>query len=370
MNRSNWYITVILYCMMIGLLSLMSCNKKEYPRRCAYHTTNFEIWDSVKISEVAKAELIIFSMERCYKPSSQVILQSIRAHNSDIKIIGYLGVLNQCELWPDTTGFYETNPFAIDMWNATKDDFVYTTEGELFYIWPDCMFLNPIKGDSVNTDLIDKILNAVEKNLEVFGSIDGVFHDYLMRNIYVMPTYEGDLDLDGDGVPWQQDIGEHDLLWDWQLQYVQAFTERFGEGFLQVGNGYLPVVYSEMTRELNGIFYELYPITHYSWTEHEALLQVLSQKDVLKSLDGKIWSVISGAADRDEYNMLVSMLTSDLYAERVTDGIWSRWYEELDAGRAKGELKTYSNGWEREFSKGTVHAIVVGEKVNMSWVNK
>jgi len=115
---------------------------------------------------------------------------------------------------------------------------------ELHRLNPDIQVIAPIKNGALNRDLITTIVDLLARYQDLNGgAVDGVLFD--------------------------DDADEQSIFYLWQKEYAKAIRDRFGDDFIQVGNGGPPQEETVLAHYLNGIFYELYP--NNPWGEPTAL---------------------------------------------------------------------------------------------------
>ena len=81
--------------------------------------------------------------------------------------------------------------------------------------------------------MIETIVEMQTQSLNVF---DGVFWDYFNNSIWV-PDWmdvEGDIDMDGDGIPHQIDQDEMLAYQNAQVSLVQELRNELGSEFIQI----------------------------------------------------------------------------------------------------------------------------------------
>jgi len=339
---------------------------EQYPMRGVVHWSSFFKWDESIIEEAARAELLIFPIERCFSPEATDIIARLRELNPDIKIIGSIGVLLVKELYPDTAYLASSLPWELDFYRLVEDNWAWTTTGDTFSIWPGTIFLDPItepgEGDS---RLLDDIVDLLEEYTDDWpGAIDGLMHDYIMYKPYVSPwndNVDGDLDLDGNGILIGDDEDEQATFLRWQKDYVAEIRSRLGPRFIQIANGRVPQEDAELAGNLNGIFYELFPNMCWSITDR-AGFEILLENQAegwLTEAHGRTWSILTNASI--EYNnmfcMLSSMLAGCFYTELVDNYTFRGWSIDIDAGQPLSQLVVEGKAdsiltYKRSFSGG------------------
>ena len=320
---------------------------RVYPEKSIVHWKSFESWDAGTIEAAAESNLIIFPLAWCYSTESRGILSEIRRLNPDVQIIGYQSVMGVTTLYPDTSYLRTTLPYELDYYNAVRDDWAWTTAGDTLMIWKDLIVLNPIKNGALNTGLIEKLVDLIAEYQGASGApVDGIMHDYFSDYLYINPAIRdsvlGDIDLDGDGVVFGDDAGEQELFYLWQIEYAKALRERFGDDFIQIGNGRPPQVDAELARYMNGIFYELYPNNPWGKTDRDGLLRLLeNQRDgYLSKAKGRTWSLCTNergnANDNNIFCLLSSLAAGCLYTEMQGSYVFSGWTLDVEPGSPTG----------------------------------
>ena len=320
---------------------------EQYPMRGVVHWSSFLKWDETTMMEATRADLLIFPIARCFSPEATDIIARLRQLNPDVKILGYLGVLQIRELYPDTAYLAKSLPWELEFYRLLEDNWAWTTTGDTFHVWPHTIFIDPIteSGES-DTQLITDIVDLLEKyNDDLPGAIDGVLHDYFMYQPYISPWNEnvvGGLDLDGNGILIGDDENERAVFLRWQKDYVAEIRSRLGPRFIQIANGRVPQEDAELAGNLNGIFYETFPNMCWNLTDR-AGFEILLENQAegwLTEAHGRTWSILTNASI--EYNnmfcMLASMLTGCFYTELVDDYTFRGWSIDIDAGQPLSQL--------------------------------
>jgi hypothetical protein len=349
-----------LYALFCAALLACGCGEKPtdpppapvpriYPEKSIVHWKSFESWDAGTIEAAAKSNLIVFPLAWCYSSASRNILSEIRRLNPDIQIIGYQSVMGVSTLYPDTSYLRTTIPYALDYYNAVKNDWAWTTAGDTLMIWKDLITLNPIKNGVLNVELIDRLVDLIAEYQRSSGApVDGIMHDYFSTYPYINPDIRGDvlgdIDFDGDGVVFADDPDEQNLFYLWQKEYAKAIRERFGNDFIQIGNGRPPHEDAELAHWLNGVFYELYPNNCWSWTDRDGLLDLLhNQRDgYLSKAKGRTWSLCTNergnANDNNIFCLLSSLVAGCMYTEMQGSYVFSGWTLDLEPGAPTGPV--------------------------------
>ena len=291
--------------------------------------------------------MMILPIEWCFADASQGILDELHRLNPDIQIIGYQSLMSVYTLYPDTSYLRTTVPYALDYYNAVHGDWAWTTADDTLMTWRDLIVLNPIKNGELNSDLITTIVDLIARYQDLSGNaVDGVMHDYFSSYPYINATIQdsvhGDVDFDDDTVIFDDDTDERNLFVLWQREYAKAFRERFGDDFIQIGNGRPPQEDAVLAHYLNGVFYELYPNNPWGVTDRSGLLRLLEnqQSGYLSPAKGRTWSLCTNDQGHANYNnlfcLLSSLIADCLYTELYGTNVFSGWTLDIDPGSPLG----------------------------------
>ena len=347
-----------------------SADPSSYPEKAVVHLTSFGRWDSSLIKEAAESKMIIFPISRCFSPESRRVLDELHRLNPDIQILGYQLVMGVNTLWPDTNYLRTTLPYDLDYYNAVLGDWAWTTAQDTFMIWKNQIFLNPIRDGNVNLELIDTMVDLLARYQDQTGNaIDGIFHDYFMTGPHINPDVQdrviGDIDFDGDGIIFNDDEDEQELFMRWQTEYARAIRNRFGDDFIQVGNGFPPQEDPELAGLLNGIFYECFPNNPWWQIDRTGFLIFLDnqREGYLHKARGRTWSVCTNLygqwGNGNLFCFLSSLLGGCLYTEQQGSTKFVGWTVDIDTGAPKsatsieGSMDSTLTA-KREFERGEV----------------
>lgn len=316
----------------------------EWPARGVVNWSSFHLWGESKIEEAARSSMVIFPIERCFSPEAEDVIGTLREQNPDIRILGYHPVLAVVfkSYTEDTLYLERVLPYMMDYYRLVRGDWAWTTTGDTLSIWPGTVLLDPIGTNGIKTELITGIVDLLEKHLEQRPwAIDGIMHDYFMYQPYInhgiADSVDGEIDLDGDGVPIGEDPGEKELFYQWQIDYAREIRQRFGTDFIQIGNGRAPQDDAELAGLLNGIFYELFPNMCWSLTDLQGTLKLLDNQSEgwLDKAHGRTWSILTNYAVEynNQYCLIASLLAGCHYTELHGTCLFSGWDLKLDSGR-------------------------------------
>ena len=374
--------TPLLLLTLAALLSCCASDKPEgpgdvrptgmtfSPEKAVLNLTSFDSWNDDVIRAAAQSELIVFPISRCFSPQSRGIIDELRRLNPDIQIIGYQLVMGVTTLWPDTTYLRATLPYELDYFNAVRGDWAWTTADDTLMIWSEEIFLNPIKNGNVNMELINTIVDLLARYQDESGNaIDGIFHDYFMYGPHVNPDIRdrmlGDADFDGDGVIFIDDDDEQELFMRFQTEYARAIRNRFGDDFIQIGNGCPPQEDPELAGLLNGIFYECFPNNPWWQSDRTGFLIFLEnqREGYLHKAKGRTWSICydqyAALHNGNLFCLLSSLIGGCLYTEARTTAKFAAWTLDMDSGAPTGAISIEGSldstlTVKRAFEKGEV----------------
>ncbi len=346
--------------------SVSSPSAGRYPEKGVVHWRSFLEWDDAKIEAAAGAKMIIFPIQICLSQAGDDIIGRLKSINPEIKIVGYLGLLNVSQLWADTATVRENTPYEMDFYNLSLERWAWTTTGDTLSIWPGSVFLNPFRDGSPDIDFIVEIVDLIERyRAQRESSLDGIMHDYFMYKPYINyqleGQVEGEVDLDGNGIAIGDDPAERSMFLEWQIRYAGEIRSRFGPDFIQVGNGRVPQENAELAGFLNGIYYEYFPNMCWSITDREGMrILVANQEEgYLDEAFGRTWSILTNeAVDYNNYFCLItSMLAGCLYTELHDGVVFSGWQIDLQPGTPRSGLMIEGSPdsvmtYRRAFSRG------------------
>ncbi len=338
-----------------------------YPDRGVVHWSPSVGWDRFQMEEAAKSKLVIFPLDYCLSTASDQVIGELKSLNPDIKIIGYRLVLQVSQLPPDTNFVRDTYPYQLDFYNLALGHWAWTTTGDTLSGWPGLISLNPFTDGLPDEAFMVEQVGLMESYLrEREYYLDGIMHDYFQYSFYIDPSSiegeKGGIDLDGDGVIFDSDDDERENFLQWQIDFAWEIRARFGDDFIQIGNGRVPQENAELAGALNGIFYENFPNMCWSLTDHQGLLILLENQKpgYLDEAHGRTWSLL--AHKNIEYNnyfcLVSSLLAGCLYTEVYGKYLFSGWRYQVNPGQPLSGLHIEGKAdsiisYSRKYSGGT-----------------
>ena len=202
-----------------------------------------------------------FLWNRDYDPT---VISSIKAFNPDIKILAYISAHATWEHWIDIDE--DKYPYQAAWDKATRPYWSYTTTGDTMNSWPGKILINTLEEDARNA-MVDVIAEMWTAHGNVF---DGVFWDHFNMYLWVpdeVEGCEGEMDLDGDGIPHREDTDELQAYRDASLAMVQRFSAVMGTDVIQITNGNRAAKDSLFASQIDGMMYEVFPTVHFGGNE-------------------------------------------------------------------------------------------------------
>lgn len=334
-----------------------------------------------QFDEIASMPMAIFQLRWCLSPEAGPVIEELRRRNPDIVILGAHQVLSVPLDWGDP-GLRRRFPMNGELYDLLIDRTASSSTGEPLLMWDGAPMINPMHRGRIDRDLLTRLLNVISRwATEYPGRIDGVMHDYTSPGPWAWPEgpegLTGIVDFDGDGIAFDDDPDEIAAWRGWQYALADEFQDRFGEGFIQVGNGRLVLDDPEMARRLAGATIQKFPFTVWDWTAQEGLDVALRLREAgwLTPRRGHYWNVYFSATSyidgQVDFRRHASALTGDLYETNTTTGDQ---FVGADPGRLpvgeslgpltiarEGDLTVYS----RPFANGTVY-LEFGPEGNMT----
>jgi hypothetical protein len=321
-------------------------------------------------AEIAAMPMAMFQLRWCLSPEAVPVITHLRELNPDIVVIGVQEVLAVPHYWGNAAqpGRF---PLSEELYALLIDHTLSTTLGEPVEMWEDSAMINPMWRGGINTTLLTEYLNRICHWATVHpGMIDGIMHDYTSPRPWAYPdgdaTHQGEIDLDGDGVAFDDDPDEAAAWKGWQYALADELQTRFGEGFIQIANGRLPLDDPEMARRIAGVVIQKFPRTVWNFSPQTGLEYALKMREPgwLVPRRGHYWNFYWAATVQIdgpvEFRRLASFLTGDFYEVNTTlaDEFHGADPDRVELGAALGPLQRVKQNenelFVREFESGTV----------------
>jgi hypothetical protein len=344
---------------------------QAYDDRSFYATTPG--YTPEQYDEIAAMPMAMFQLRWCLSEEAVPVIARLRALNPRIVIIGVHSVLSAPESWssPNARARF---PMAAEIHDLLVHRTVTTDLGEPILMWDDAPMINPMRGREIDQVLLTRILNVISRYATMYdGHIDGIMHDYTSGRPWAYPagdeSYEGIIDFDEDGVAFDEDPDEQAAWRGWQYALADQLQERFGEGFIQIANGRLPLDDQEMARRLAGVIFQKFPLTVWDMTAQQGLDHAIRMREDgwLTPRRGQHWNYYWAATfsidGQTDFRRWASLLTGDFYETNTTTASTFRGADpdRQEYGAPLGPLTVTRDGddtiYAREFEGGTVSIV-------------
>jgi len=224
-------------------------------RIAAYSETLGDLHDPENLKRFTRADILIVQCDQFWgNPLMEGRLELIRAAKPELKIIGYFRSKVAKTFWVD----HPDQTYNYDLYQASLPYWCQTTTGDTLMDWPDAPVF-----DYTNPAARKAVLDVfVKYQTESSNKFDGVYWDYFNPKLWIAPTVTnmtGEPDMDGDGIAHWDDEDELAAFNDAQYDWIHEMQAAMGPDFIQVANGYRAMTDSVFVKELDGIFYELFP---------------------------------------------------------------------------------------------------------------
>jgi hypothetical protein len=333
-------------------------------------------------ARLAKADLVI--LEPWYFWSSDRnarVLDAIHALNPDVRILAYALAKTSRLIWdhPDSVS-RARDPYGDDWFRATRPYWCWTTTGDTVLDWPG----QPVI-DIRDARCRAAMLAVLHKYRTTSGSpFDGLAWDYFSAPLWIPPAVaanmQGEIDLDGDGVPHAQDADELDGWRAAQDALVREARARFGPDCLEFANGSRTATDSTFVGLLDGMYYEQFPTIGFGQPNQMArALDPLTANNLFaarhwpSARNGGTWPLIANAApisyqddqgrmvrlNLGDVNRAVALLTDVVVCYLNPGVVEGNWPDvEIDLGTPLGGVVCAGDTLRREFTRGRVEVVM------------
>lgn len=224
--------------------------------------------------DIAACGLGQISEARVFSKTGQYAIGEYKSRNPDFQFLMYS---NFAHVPAATAGL--ARPWDTFRFETLTPFIARDTNGELMVAWPEqgvpgnpvqAYWVNycwPQTGGAIfNKDLIDAYIEELaryHRQAEHRGF--GCMFDYtnpVAVGYYQWPTLNSELDLNQNGVAYDDDAEEQESFLAAEVYYVSKFREEFGPDFALTTNGQVcvPGIEPDLQAHLNGFFMEFFPI--------------------------------------------------------------------------------------------------------------
>lgn len=209
------------------------------------------------LDKYSRARVLVINPYTVWSPSSNPdAISTMKSTNPDLRVLGYFNAQTSWLRWGNDS--YADDSYQKEWYEATRPYWSYTTEGDTMMAWPGKVVLN-ILDENCRSAMIGVLSDHWTAHSNVF---DGIMWDHFNEKLWVMRTLEGrygDLDLDGDGIPHNEDEDEMAAYRDASVELVTLARQVLGNDIIQVPNGARAGRDSAFAALVDGSLYENFP---------------------------------------------------------------------------------------------------------------
>lgn len=335
-----------------------------------------DLTDPAEVAKYAQADIVVFETAYLWNGNMNAGgLDAIRELNPDVRIVGYVNAHGSWLRWGEVSRADATVPYyGWDWFQATKKFWSYTTTGDTMCSWPGKVLLD-VLDPACRQAMVDVLAAHWTAHDNV---LDGIFWDHFNNFLWVpdqIEGVEGEMDLDGDGIPHRQDEDEMAAYRAAAEDLILRARRALGGDVIQIANGQRGPAQPEFAALLDGMFYENFPEYNYTGDKLQASLDrtvpnnLFDARTWCRTQNGGPWLILSNwnrFTAPDEDGNLVSWRRSDLNrAIGLISGCLSVYYPgaqyrydwpevDLDLGLPLGEAVQEGQKYTREFENGHV----------------
>jgi hypothetical protein len=279
-------------------------------------------YSEAELDSIGAMPLGIFQAHALWTPGGSATIAAVKQRNPDFLAIGILNVLTLPEVWGQDH-WDDRFPMVATIYDLIHTRTFLTTEGEECWTWPGARMISPMRYGVLDETMLQDYLDIVSATaLQYPGVVDGIFFDYTSGQPWPYPIdgpVVGAPDMDGDGIPFDEDEAEQFTWVEWQRRLMVDLQARFGEGLILIANGRLPLDRPEIRPLLAGVWFEAFPDLVWNWGPKRALEMALeiNEPGGLVPRRGRTWSVYGPRSNTQlsdiDFRRWASMLTGDLY---------------------------------------------------------
>lgn len=223
-----------------------------------YSTMDFS--NPADVEKYSRARVLVTEAATFWSDSrNQGAIEDLKSYNPDIKVIGYVNAHGSWLSWGDDPEEDPvTNRYRWDWYQATKPYWSYTTTGDTMMAWEGQALLN-ILDPNCRAAMVGVL---ADHWYHYSNEMDGVFWDHFNNFLWVptdIPGVEGQMDLDGDGIPHREDEDEMEAYRAASVDLINRFRAALGYDVIQLVNGVRAANDEEFAGLVDGMMYEHFP---------------------------------------------------------------------------------------------------------------
>lgn len=221
--------------------------------------------DPSVVRDFAQADILLLETNYLWPDGMNPgAIAALKDANPAIKVIGYFNAHSSWLSWGEVDRSDSPTPvYAWDWYQATREYWSYTTTGDTMMSWPGKVLLN-ILDPGCRAAMVRVLADHWYAHDNV---LDGIMWDHFNSYLWVPLAIEGvqgELDLDGDGIPHRQDEDEMQAYRDASTDLLWRAQRALGRDVIQIANGQRAPADSAFASLLDGMFYENFPEYNYS----------------------------------------------------------------------------------------------------------
>lgn len=327
------------------------------------------------IEKYSRAELIVFEAQALWSGNFNAgAIEAMKAKNPKLKVLGYFPAHGSWLYWGDADR-YPVGSYGGDWFQATKPYWSRTTTGDTMMCWPGTVLL-----DVLDPDCREAMAGVIAEHWQAHQNVfDGIFWDHFNPFLWVpleLAGREGDMDLDGDGIPHRQDDDEMAAYRQASEDLIRSVREKLPTGTIQVANGNRAPQDSVFAGLLDGMMYEDFPSYAFSGDKMAEALDPANPNNLFaartwpRTENGGPYLLLSNkfhmyyrnedggtqSMPLADFNRLTAMLTDNLVAYHSADERYEYGWPAVDCemGAPLGGVDFDGAMIRREFQNGRI----------------
>ena len=355
-----------------------SVQESSWPAMAIVDWGSVDFSDPAVVAKFAQADILVLETAYLWQPGKNPgAIAALKELNPDLKIVGYISAHSSWLRWGVVDRSEQEEPsYNWEWYQATREYWSYSTTGDTMLSWPGKALLNVLDPDC-RAAMVQVLTDHWHAHDNV---LDGIFWDHFNAFLWVqisIPGVEGQMDLDGDGIPHREDEDEMQAYREASADLISRARRALGGDVIQIANGQRAAADSAFAGLLDGMFYENFPEYSFTGEKMRKALDPSVPNNLFaaatwpRSNNGGPWLILSNANRftaqddegvpvswrRAEFNRVVGLLTGCLPVYHA-EGLEYQygWPEiEVELGLPLAEAVIQEDRISREFEYGSVH---------------
>jgi hypothetical protein len=348
------------------------------PRMAIVNYTEMDLSDPGRLADYARADMIVTVATGLWCSSrNDGKLAELKVLNPDIEVIGYVNAHSSWLFWGDAPDRESSgNTYGWDWYHATRPYWATTTTGDTMMSWPGKALLNILEPDC-RAAMIGVLQDHWYAHENV---LDGVFWDHFNMLLWVpdnLVGVEGEMDLDGDGIPHKDDEDEKEAYRQASVSLIREFRAALGDDVIQITNGNRAARDPEFAGLVDGMMYENFPAVGFgsggmrTALDPETSNNLFNARTWPRTANGGPWLILSNkyvsnfvnsdselvSYKQAEFSRVAGAIADCLVTYHPANQMLYDWPEvDLSLGRPIGDPVFGDDFVSREFENGSVRA--------------